>query len=118
MNIGVQCNMKQLVGVPTRETLNTSSLLDVIFTTNYQSHTTTGVYTLGLSDRYMIFNVYSSVRNRNGHHDKYYSLETTKQILLDVSWMIYYPSSVYMTQFGVLVYSNPNGMNLRMCLLS
>ena len=31
-------NMKQLVDVPTRETLITSSLLDVIFTTNDQSH--------------------------------------------------------------------------------
>ena len=30
--------MKQLVDVPTRETLNASSLLDVIFTTNDQSH--------------------------------------------------------------------------------
>ena len=48
-------NMKQLVGVPTRETLNTSSLLDVIFTTNDQSHSTTGVYKIGLSDHYMIF---------------------------------------------------------------
>ena len=41
-------DMKQLVDVPTRETLNTSSLLDVIFTTNYQSHTTTGVYKISV----------------------------------------------------------------------
>ena len=63
-------NMKQLVDVPTRETLNTSSLLDVIFTTNDQSHSTTGVYTIGLSDHYMIFTVYSNVHDRDGHHEK------------------------------------------------
>ena len=56
-------NMKQLVDVPTRETLNTFSLLDVIFTTNDQSHSTTGVYKIGLSDHYMIYTVYSSVRD-------------------------------------------------------
>ena len=54
--------MKQLVDVPTRETLNTSSLLDVIFTTNDQSHSTTGVYKIGLSDHYMIFTVYSNIK--------------------------------------------------------
>ena len=63
-------NMKQLVDVPTRETLNTSSLLDVIFTTNDQSHSTTGVYKIGLSDHYMIFTVYSNVHDRDGHHEK------------------------------------------------
>ena len=62
--------MKQLVDVPTRETFNTSSLLDVISTTNDQSHSTTGVNTIGLSDHYMIFTVYSSVRDRDGHHEK------------------------------------------------
>ena len=63
-------NMKQLVDVPTRETLNTSSLLDGIFTTNDQSHSTTGVYNIGLSDHYMIYTIYSSVRDWDGHHEK------------------------------------------------
>ena len=65
-------NMKQLVDVPTRETLNTSSLLDVIFTTNGQSHSTTGLYKIiiALSDHYMIYTVYSSVREWDGHHEK------------------------------------------------
>ena len=61
--------MKQLVDVPTRVTFNTSSLLVVIFTTNDQSHSTTGVYKIGLSDHYVIFTVYSSVRGRDGHHE-------------------------------------------------
>ena len=48
-------SMKQLVDVPTRVTLNTSSLLDVIFSTDHKSHTVTGVYQTSLSDHYMIY---------------------------------------------------------------
>ena len=62
--------MKQLVDVPTGETLKTYSLLDVVFTTNDQSHSTTGVYKIGLSDHYMIYTIYYSVRDWDGHHEK------------------------------------------------
>ena len=55
-------SMKQLVDVPTRVTLNTSSLLDVIFSTDHESHTVTGVYHTSLSDHYMIYTVYDRVR--------------------------------------------------------
>ena len=55
-------SMKQLVDVPTRVTLNTSSLLDVIFSTDHESHTVTGVYHTSLSDNYMIYTVYDRVR--------------------------------------------------------
>ena len=72
-------DMKQMVDVPTRETLNTSSLPDVIFTTNDQSHSTTGVCKIGLSDHYMIYTVYSSVR------DWSYNLETTKHFIMNAS---------------------------------
>ena len=54
--------MKQLVAVPTRVTLNTSSLLDVIFSNDHESHTVTGVYHTSLSDHYMIYTVYDLVR--------------------------------------------------------
>ena len=82
-------NMKQLVDVPTRETLNTSSLLDVIFTTNDQSHSTTGVYKIGLSDHYMIFTVYSNVHDRDGHHEnvlqfRNYKTFSTERFLNDL----------------------------------
>ena len=33
-------------------------------------HSTTGVYTIGLSDHYMIYTVYSSVCDWDGHHEK------------------------------------------------
>ena len=35
-------SVKQLVAVPTRVTLNTSSLLDIIFSTDHESHSITG----------------------------------------------------------------------------
>ena len=34
------------------------------------SHSTTGAYKSGLSDHYMIYTVYSSVRDWDGHHEK------------------------------------------------
>ena len=50
--------MTQLVCEPTRVTVNTATLLDVIFSTNYQSHSVTEVYKIGLSDHYMVYTIY------------------------------------------------------------
>ena len=50
--------MTQLVCEPTRVTVNTATLLDVIFSTNYHSHSVTGVYKIGLSDHYMVYKIY------------------------------------------------------------
>ena len=43
-------------------TLNTSSLLDIIFSTDHESHTVTGVYHTSLRDHDMIYTVYDRVR--------------------------------------------------------
>ena len=50
--------MTQLVYEPTRVTVNMATLFDVIFSTNYQSHTVTGVYRIGLCDHYMVYTIY------------------------------------------------------------
>ena len=50
--------MTQLVCEPTRVTVNTATLLDVILSTNYQSHSVRGVYKIGLSDHYMVYTIY------------------------------------------------------------
>ena len=63
-------SMKQLVAVPTRVTLNTSSLLDIIFSTDHESHTITGVYHTSLSDHYMIYTVYDRVRTTHDSNNK------------------------------------------------
>ena len=62
--------MKQLVTVPTRVTLNTSSLLYIIFSTDHESHTITGVYHASLSDHYMIYTVYGRVRTTHDSNSK------------------------------------------------
>ena len=62
--------MKQLVAVPTRVTLNTSSLLDVIFSTDHESHVITGVYHTSLSDHDMIYTVYDRVRTTHDSNNK------------------------------------------------
>ena len=61
---------KQLVAVPTRVTLNTSSLLDIIFSTDHASHTITGVYHTSLSNHYMIYTVYDRVRTTHDSNNK------------------------------------------------
>ena len=62
--------MKQLVAVPTTVTLNTSSLLDIIFSTDHASHTITGVYHSRLTDDHMIYTVYDRVRTTHDSNNK------------------------------------------------
>ena len=59
--IEILYNMRQLITVPTRVTLNTSTLIDVIFSNDYQSHGETGVYETAVSDHYLIFTVYCKI---------------------------------------------------------
>ena len=51
--------LTQIVMEPTRVTMTTSSLIDVILTTNTSKHIKTGVIPLTLSDHYMTFTVIS-----------------------------------------------------------
>ena len=60
-----------------------------MFTTNDPSHSTTGVYNIGLRDHYMIFTVYSNVHDRDGHHEKVltfrnYKTFSTERFLTDL----------------------------------
>ena len=57
--IEVLYNMRQLVTSPTRVTLTTSTLIDVLFTNDHTSHVMTGVYDTALSDHYLIYTVFS-----------------------------------------------------------
>ena len=49
--------LRQIVNEPTRVTLTTSTLIDVIFTNDPDRHVVTGVIPLSLSDHYMPFTV-------------------------------------------------------------
>ena len=57
--IEVLYNMRQLITPPTRVTLTTSTLIDVLFTNDHISHAMTGVYDTALSDHYLIYTVFS-----------------------------------------------------------
>ena len=50
-------NLKQLITQPTRVTLSTATLLDVILTSMPEHHLTSGVTKIALSDHYMVFSV-------------------------------------------------------------
>ena len=51
--IEILYGMRQLINSPTRVTLTTSTIIDVMFSTEHESHVVTGVYDISLSDHYM-----------------------------------------------------------------
>ena len=58
--------MRQLINFPTRVTLTTSTLIDVMFSTEHEYHIVTGVNNISLSDHYMTYTIYSKMA-----HTKY-----------------------------------------------
>ena len=60
--------MRQLINSPTRFTLTTSTLIDVMFSTEHESHIVTGVYTISLGDHYMTYTVYSKIARKTCLH--------------------------------------------------
>ena len=54
-------DMRQLVTSPTRVTLSTSTLIDVIYTNFPDNHSFTGVYEISLSDHYLVYTVLSNL---------------------------------------------------------
>ena len=76
-------NMWQLIKVATRVIVNTSTLLDVIFSTNHESHTVTGVYKTGMREHYMIHTVYDNAYTGHGHHDKVLTFINYKKFSTD-----------------------------------
>ena len=61
--IEILYGMRQLINSPTRVTLTTSTIIDVMFSTEHESHVVTGVYDISLSDHYMTYTIYS----KNSH---------------------------------------------------
>ena len=61
-------SMKQLVTKPTRVTLSTSTLLDVILSNIPESHTKTGVCNVNLSDHNMVFTVLCNFKKESDHN--------------------------------------------------
>ena len=98
--IEVLYGMRQLINTPTRVTLTTSTLIDVMLSNDYESHMSSGVFNTSLSDHYMIYTVYSKmcvrktcthkvIKFRNYRH---FNIECFRNALLhnssitDISW--------------------------------
>ena len=60
--------MRQLINSRTRVTLTTSTLIDVVFSTQHESHVVTGVYDISLSDHYMTYTIYSKIAHKTRLH--------------------------------------------------
>ena len=59
--IEVLYGMRQLINTPTRVTLTTSTLIDVMLSNDYESHISSVFFNTSLSDHYMIYTVYSKM---------------------------------------------------------
>ena len=66
--IEILYGMRQLINSPTRVTLTTSTLIDVMFSTEHESHIVTGVYKISLSDHYMTYTIYSKIAHTKCLH--------------------------------------------------
>ena len=56
---------------PSRVTLTTPNVIDIMFTIDHSSHVLTGVYDIALSDHYLIYTVFSKsfVRKERAHKE-------------------------------------------------
>ena len=56
---------------PSRVTLTTPNVIDIMFTIDHSSHVMTGVYDIALSDHYLIYTVFSKsfVRKERAHKE-------------------------------------------------
>ena len=68
-NIECLYDMKQLITEPTRVTVTTSTLIDVILSNVSQLHVKSGVYQIGMSDHYLIFSVLKGTKMKSNHRE-------------------------------------------------
>ena len=66
--IEILYGMRQLTNFPTRVTLTTSTIIDVMCSTEHESHVVTGVYDISLSDHYMTYTIYSKISRKTCLH--------------------------------------------------
>ena len=61
-------NENVMINSPTRVTLTTSTIIDVMFSTEHKSHGVTVVYDISLSDHYMTYTIYSKISHKTCLH--------------------------------------------------
>ena len=64
-----QYDMKQLITDPTRETVTSSTLIDVMFSNIPQLHVMSSVYKISVSDHYMIYTILKHNKKESSHRE-------------------------------------------------
>ena len=67
--IEILFSMKQMIDKPTRVTQTTSSLIDILLSSNPDSHIKTGVFEYGLSDHYVIYTLFDTSHQLRKHKE-------------------------------------------------
>ena len=78
-NIEMLFNMKQLIEEPTRVTVNTKSLLDVILTSDHESHDNTTVINTPMSDHDCVYSEYKLLKSLQKQKHKVISYRDFKK---------------------------------------
>ena len=114
--IEILYGMRQLINSPTRVTLTTSTLVDVIFSTEHESYIVTGVYNISLSDHYMTYTIYSKIAHKTCLH-KEMMFSNYKRLILTPSGTLCRKTTVYLILAGLWINSFTSGMTLKMFFL-
>ena len=110
--IEILYGMRQLINSPTRVTLTTSTLIDVMFSTEHESHIVTGVYNISLSDHYMTYTIYSKIAHKTCLH-KEIMFRNYKVLILTPSGTLCRKTTVYLILAGLRINSLTSGMSLK-----
>ena len=82
-NIEMLFDMKQLIQEPTRKTVNTKSLLDVIITSDYELHENTTVIHTSMSDHDCVYSEYKLINNLKKQKHKQINYRDFKKFNVD-----------------------------------
>ena len=109
--------MRQLINYPTRDTLTTSTIVDVIFSTEHESYVVTGVYDISLSDHYMTYTIYSKISHKTCLHKEInFRNYCTNVLILTPLGMFCRKTTIYVILAGQRINLLTRGISLKMVL--
>ena len=113
--IEILYGMRQLINSPIRVTPTTSTLIDVMFSTEHESHIVTEVYNISLCDHYMTYTIYSKIAHTKCLH-KEIMFRNYKRFNIDSFRNALSKTTVYLILAGLRINSLTSGMTLKMSL--
>ena len=114
--IEILYGMRQLINSPTRVTLTTSTIIDVMFSTEHESHVVTGVYDISLSDHYMTYTIYSKISHKTCLH-KEINFRNYKLLILTPLGMLCRKTTIYVILAGQRINLLTSGISLKMVFI-